>query len=526
MDNTVTNNEVRPRPVVLVILDGWGINPSREDNAIAQANTPNMDRLWEAYPHTKLNASEHFVGLPDGQMGNSEVGHQNMGAGFVVYQELTRLDAAIKDGSFFTNPELVGACEHVNSRGSTLHLFGLLGLGGVHSHWAHLFALLELAKRQGLEQVVYHAFSDGRDTPPESGYGFMQTVLAKMQEIGIGQVGTVSGRYYAMDRDKRWDRIQKAYNAIVHGEGQLARDPLEAFIMSYEGGTTDEFIVPTVVGTTGQMPHKISDGDAVIYFNFRGDRGRELTRAIVDPEFAEFDRGKPLSDLYYVTLTQYQEGLPVHVAYKTMEVKVPLARVLSDLGLRQFHIAETEKYAHVTFFFNGRTELPFPGEDRELVPSPKVATYDLKPEMSAHGVASELVKRIESRQYDFMVANFANGDMVGHSGKLDATIKAVETVDECVGQVAQAVQDANGILIITADHGNAEQMRDPETDGPHTYHTTNPVPFILIAPDNSPWRHAQLKEGGRLCDITPTVLDIMRLDMAPDMNCQSLIVDR
>ena len=519
-------NEVRPRPIVLVILDGWGINADREYNAIALANTPNMDRLWEQYPHTALNASEHFVGLPEGQMGNSEVGHQNMGAGFVVYQELTRLDNAIHDGSFFENPELVGACEHVKTRSSTLHLFGLLGPGGVHSHWAHLFALLELAKRRGIEKVVYHAFTDGRDTPPKSGYGFMQTVLQKMDEIGVGQVATVSGRYYAMDRDKRWDRIQRAYNAIVHAEGQLARDPLEAFTMSYEAGTTDEFIIPTVVAGDGQVPHKLSDGDAVIFFNFRGDRGRELTRAIMEPDFAEFDRGKPLSDLFYVTLTQYQEGLPVHVAYKTMEVKVPLAKVLSDLGLRQFHIAETEKYAHVTFFFNGRTEPPFPGEDRLLVPSPKVATYDLQPEMSAHGITEELTKRIGSGGYDFIVANFANGDMVGHSGKIDATIKAVETVDECIGEVVDAVQRINGVLMVTADHGNAEQMRDPETGGPHTFHTTNPVPFILLAPDASPLRRAILRDGGRLCDITPTVLDIMQIPVAPDMTCQSLIARR
>lgn len=523
MDQSRASETDHPRPIALVILDGWGINPERDHNAIALANTPNMDRLWEEYPHTALNASEHFVGLPEGQMGNSEVGHQNMGAGFVVYQELTRLDNAIKDGSFFTNPELVGACEHVKAHDSTLHLFGLLGPGGVHSHWAHLFALLDLAKRHGIERVVYQAFTDGRDTPPQSGYGFMQTVLDKMREIGVGEVGTVSGRYYAMDRDKRWERMEKAYNAIVHGEGQPARDPLEAFTRSYDAGVTDEFIIPTVIETDGQVPHKVSDGDAVIYFNFRGDRGRELTIAITETNFAGFDRGRQLSDLYYVTLTQYQEGLPVHVAYETMEVKVPLAKVLSDLGLRQFHIAETEKYAHVTFFFNGRTEEPFPGEDRVLVPSPKVATYDLKPEMSAHGITEELVKRIGSGEYDFIVANFANGDMVGHSGKLDATIKAVETVDSCVGEVFKAVQDAGGVLIITADHGNAEQMLDSTTGGPHTYHTTNPVPFILISPDDTTWRHAQLIEGGRLCDITPTILDIMSIPKAPDMTCQSLL---
>ncbi len=514
----------RPRPVVLVILDGWGLSPTRENNAIAQAGTPNMDRLWKEYPHTALDASEHAVGLPSGQMGNSEVGHQNMGAGFVVYQELTRLDKAIEDGSFFENPELTTVCDHALSRGGTLHLLGLLGPGGVHSHWAHLFALLELAKRKSVQRVVYHAFTDGRDTPPESGLGFMQTVLAKMAEIGVGQIGTVSGRYYAMDRDKRWDRIKTAYDAIVYGEGQLATDPLQVFETSYQAGVTDEFIIPTVIAQPGAAHHTIKDGDAVIYFNFRGDRGRELTRAITAPDFSEFDRDKPLQDLYFVTMTRYAGDLPVHVAYKAMEVDAPLAKVLSDLGLRQFHIAETEKYAHVTFFFNGRTEQPFPGEDRELVPSPKVATYDLKPEMSAYTIVDELVKRIGSGVYDFIVANFANGDMVGHSGKIEATIKAVEAVDQCIGRVYNAIQQAGGILLITADHGNAEQMVDPTTGGPHTFHTLNPVPFILAAPDTSPLSHADLRSGGRLCDVAPTVLDIMRIALAPDMTCQTLIL--
>ncbi|HEX9988713.1 MAG TPA: 2,3-bisphosphoglycerate-independent phosphoglycerate mutase [Chloroflexia bacterium] len=514
----------RTRPVVLVILDGWGLSASRENNAIALAHTPNIDRLWEEHPHTALNASEHAVGLPHGQMGNSEVGHQNMGAGFVVYQELTRLDKAIEDGTFFENPELVGACEHVLARGSTLHLLGLLGPGGVHSHWAHLFALLELAKRRGIEHVVYHAFTDGRDTAPQSGAGFMQSVLEKMREIGAGKVGSVSGRYYAMDRDNRWERIQKAYNAVVHGEGAHFADPLKVFQASYTAGVTDEFVVPSIVAAEGETPHTIRDGDAVIYFNFRSDRGRELTRAITDPTFAQFERGRQLEDLYFVTMTRYEAGLPVKVAYKAMEVRVPLARVLSDLGLRQFHIAETEKYAHVTFFFNGRTEQPFPGEDRVLVSSPKVATYDLMPEMSAYGVAAELIARIGSGEYDFMVANFANCDMVGHSGRLDATMKAAEAVDACLGEVYQAVQDAGGVLLITADHGNAELMMDPETGGPHTFHTTNPVPFIMVAPAGSELRRAQLREGGRLCDISLTVLDIMNIDAVPDMTCQTLLL--
>jgi 2,3-bisphosphoglycerate-independent phosphoglycerate mutase len=519
MNNT---NADRPRPVVLVILDGWGLREETENNAVALADTPNMDRLWADYPHTALDASEHAVGLPSGQMGNSEVGHQNMGAGFIVYQELTRLDKSIEDGSFYENPELVAACENVKSRGSTLHLLGLLGPGGVHSHWAHLFALLELAKRHGIEKVVYHAFTDGRDTPPHSGLGYMQAVLDKMRETGVGRVGSVSGRYYAMDRDKRWDRVERAYNALAHGQGRRFSDPLEVFAASYADGVTDEFIVPAVIAAEGEEASTISDGDGVIFFNFRSDRGRELTQAITDADFRGFDRGRTLSDLYYVTMTRYAAELNVHVAFQAMEVKVPLARVLSDLGLRQFHIAETEKYAHVTFFFNGRTEPPFPGEDRELVPSPKVATYDLQPEMSAYGIAEELGERIASGAYDFIVANFANGDMVGHSGKLDATIAACEAVDRCVGQVFQAVQAVGGVMLITADHGNAEMMAEQD-GGPHTFHTTNPVPFILAAPDASPLRGARLREGGRLCDLSLTILDIMGIDAPGDMNCLSLI---
>jgi len=515
-----------PRPVVLIILDGWGLSASSEHNAIALANTPNIDHLWANYPHTALDASEHAVGLPSGQMGNSEVGHQNIGAGFVVYQELTRLDKAIEDGSFYENLELVAACDHVLARRTTLHLLGLLGPGGVHSHWAHFFALLELAKRKGIERVVYHAFTDGRDTPPESGLGFMQTLIEKMPEVRVGKVGSVSGRYYAMDRDNRWERIEKAYHALVTGVGEQFTDPLEVFRASYAAGVTDEFIVPSLVSQPDEYETTIQGGDAVVYFNFRSDRGRELTQAITDPDFTGFERGHLLQDLYFVTLTRYAPELPVHVAYKAMEVEVPLAKVLSDRGLRQFHIAETEKYAHVTFFFNGRTEQPFPGEDRVLVPSPKVATYDLMPEMSAYGITEELERRITSGEYDFIVANFANGDMVAHSGKLDATIRAVEVVDECIGRVAASVGKAGGVMVITADHGNADLMVDPDTGGPHTYHTLNPVPFILVAPDSSDLRRAHLREGGRLCDISLTVLDIMGIAPAGDMNCQSLLLPR
>ncbi|HMA36368.1 MAG TPA: 2,3-bisphosphoglycerate-independent phosphoglycerate mutase, partial [Chloroflexia bacterium] len=490
-----------PKPVVLIILDGWGINPNPRANAVAQAQTPTLDRLYATCPHTQLDASQQDVGLPDGQMGNSEVGHQNMGAGFVVYQELTRLDQAIADGSFYTNPVLQAACAHVQAHRSTLHLFGLLGPGGVHSHWAHLYALLELAKRAGIDRVVYQAFTDGRDTPPQSGLGFMRSVLDQMATIGVGQVGTVSGRYYAMDRDNRWDRVQKAYDAIVHGQAPHAESPLAAIQLAYDNGVTDEFIVPTLVDGPSPAP-LLRDGDAVIYFNFRGDRGRELTRAIVVDHFDRFDRGRPLQDLYYATLTRYEEGLPVAVAYDSLEVKAPLAKVLSDHGLRQYHSAETEKYAHVTFFFNGRREEPYPGEDRVLVPSPKVATYDLQPEMSAPALTDALLERIGRGVYDFMVVNYANGDMVGHSGILPAAIQAVETVDRCLGRVVPAVLAQGGVVLITADHGNCEQMEDYATGEPHTYHTLNPVPFLLVAPEGSPLRQVRLRPG-RLCDVTP-----------------------
>lgn len=513
----------RPKPVVLIILDGWGVNPNPRANAVAQAHTPTLDALYATCPHSELDASAGEVGLPEGQMGNSEVGHQNMGAGFVVYQELTRLDRAVADGSFFDNPVLKAACAHVKQRGSTLHLFGLLGPGGVHSHSAHLYALLDMAQREGIgDQVVYQAFTDGRDTPPQSGRGFMESTLARMAEIGVGRVGTVSGRYYAMDRDHRWERVAKAYAAIVHGEGRHAESPIAAIQLSYADGVTDEFIVPTIVdGPTPPPP--LRDGDAVIYFNFRGDRGRELTKAVVLDDFSGFDRGRKLEDIYYATLTRYEEGLPVQVAFDPMAVEEPLAKVLSARGLRQYHSAETEKYPHVTFFFNGRQETPFPGEDRFMVPSPKVATYDLQPEMSAPALTDELIKRVESGVYDFMVINYANGDMVGHSGILAAAIKAVETVDTCLGRVIPVVLAQGGVALITADHGNCEQMEDYETGEPHTYHTLNPVPFLLVAPEGSPLRHATVRRG-RLCDVTPTILDLMGLDPAHGMSCDSLIV--
>jgi 2,3-bisphosphoglycerate-independent phosphoglycerate mutase len=451
-------------------------------------------------------------------MGNSEVGHQNMGAGFIVYQDLTRLDKAIADGSFAANPVLRGACDHVQARGSTLHLFGLLGPGGVHSHWAHLYAVLDMAKQMGVERVVYQAFTDGRDTPPQSGLGFMDSVLDKMDAIGVGLVGTVSGRYYAMDRDNRWERVQKAYEAIVHGQGQHADTPLAAIQLSYDGGVTDEFILPTIVdGPT--PPPLLQDGDAVIYFNFRSDRGRELTKAVVLDDFDRFDRGHPLQDLYFVTLTRYEEGLPVQVAYDPMEVEEPLAKVLSDRGLRQYHSAETEKYAHVTFFFNGRREEPYPGEDRVLVPSPQVATYDLKPEMSAYELTDALLERVNSGVYDFMVVNYANGDMVGHTGVRDACIAACEAVDTCLAQVLDACDSGEAVsVIVTADHGNCDVLTWPDGT-PHTQHSMNRVPLVLVALPRCELLPFAEVDGGRawsLRDVAPTILALLGIEQ-PDL---------
>ena len=512
-----------PRPVVLLILDGWGVNPNPEANAIAQARTPTLDALYRSCPWTTIQASEDDVGLPEGQMGNSEVGHQNMGAGFIVYQELTRLDKAIADESFYANPTLVAACAHARERGTALHLFGLLGPGGVHSHWAHLYALLRLARRQGLTRVYYHAFSDGRDTPPQSGEDFMAQVEAQMAEIGVGAVATVSGRYYAMDRDKRWERIERAYNAIVRGQGLKAGSARAAVQQSYASNVTDEFIEPTVIEQDGLPVATLGDGDAVIFFNFRGDRGRELTKALLLPEFDGFDRGTPLKDLYYVTLTQYEEGLPVHIAYETMEVHNPLARLLSERGLRQYHTAETEKYAHVTFFFNGRREPPFPGEDRLLVPSPKVATYDLQPEMSAHSVTDALIEHLRSGVYDFAVCNFANGDMVGHTGVLPAAIQAVETADDCLRRVIAAIVEAGGVAIVTADHGNAEEMIDRATGAPMTAHTTNPVPCVLVSPADGIFRYGKIPADYVLSSLAPTILDLLGLETPSEMTSPSLV---
>jgi 2,3-bisphosphoglycerate-independent phosphoglycerate mutase len=520
-----------PRPLVLVVMDGYGINPRPEANAIALARKPNLDRLAAQWPHTQLATSGLAVGLPEGQMGNSEVGHMNIGAGKRVLQDFTRVTAAIHDGSFFENLALLGAIQHVKSRGSKLHLAGLLGPGGVHAHQDHLLALLRLAAKHNVERVYIHAFTDGRDTSPYGAKEYMAELLAQAREIGAGQSGgpakvaTIAGRYYAMDRDNRWERIARVYFAMTKGEGRPATNPVAAIAESYERGVTDEFIEPIVLMEDGHPVATVEAGDAVIYFNFRSDRGRELTKAFVLPELppsaeGKFARGPRLPDLAFVTMTEYEVGLPVLVAFPGDDVALPLAKVLSDLGLRQFHTAETEKYAHVTFFFNGGREMPFPGEDRLLVPSPKVATYDLKPEMSAPELTDEAVRRIRGGEYDFVIMNYANADMVGHTGVLEATIRAVEAVDTGVGRVVEAALPAGGAVLITADHGNAEQLIEYDTGKPLTSHTTNPVPFSFVVPQ---WPNARLR-GGILADVAPTILELLHIPQPTDMTGRTLIL--
>jgi|HigsolmetaAR202D_1030399.scaffolds.fasta_scaffold00163_27 2,3-bisphosphoglycerate-independent phosphoglycerate mutase len=534
------------RPVMLAILDGWGIAPSSAGNAVALANTPNFDTWMANYPVTSLSASGLDVGLPEGQMGNSEVGHLNIGAGFVVYQDYTRISKSISDGDFFQNEVLISAIDHAKQTGGSLHLLGLLGPGGVHAYSEHLYALLELAKRHNFERVYIHSFLDGRDVLPASAAGYMEELLAAIERIGVGKVATVSGRYYAMDRDKRWERVGLAYRAIVAGQGLTASDPISAIQQSYAQNVTDEFVLPTViVNPDGTPTATVKAGDAIIFYNFRPDRGRQLTRAFVQPDFDEmvrkhyqdqaaqglklpdeiFQRGPQIENLYYVTMTQYEAGLPVKIAYAPRPVTQPLAAVVSAAGLKQFHTAETEKYPHVTFFLNGGREMPFEGEDRNLVASPKVATYDLQPEMSAEGVADGLIEAINSDQYSLFVVNFANPDMVGHTGSIPAVIKACETVDSCIGRVMNALLAKGGCALVIADHGNAEQMIDPETGGPHTAHTTNLVPCILIAPPDAHLSKddVTLRAGGRLADVAPTLLDLLDLQPASDMTGQSLI---
>ena len=499
-------------PTTLIIMDGFGLRSESEGNAVTHASTPVLDGLLATCAHTTLSASGLDVGLPDGQMGNSEVGHTNIGGGRVVYQDLPRITRAVEDGSFFENEAYVAAMDACKAGGNTLHLYGLLSDGGVHSHNTHLWALLEMAKRRGLEKVYIHAFLDGRDVSPTSGKDFVAEAVEKCAEIGVGKVATVMGRYYAMDRDKRWDRVEQAYDAMVYGQGRQNRDPVDAVAKSYAKGVTDEFVEPVVCDSEGM----ISDNDSIIFFNFRPDRAREITRAFVDPDFDGFQR--EFFPLTYVCTTEYDASMPnVRVAFPRNLVANGLGEYLSKMGMTQLRIAETEKYAHVTFFFNGGSEAVFPGEDRVLVPSPKVATYDLQPEMSAVEVCDKCVERIESGAYDVVILNFANCDMVGHTGVFDAAVKAVETVDECVGRVVDATLKMGGIAMITADHGNAEQM--VESDGsPMTAHTTNLVPFILCGAGT------ELRSDGRLADIAPTILDVMGLACPPEMDGKTLIV--
>ncbi|MDD5796003.1 MAG: 2,3-bisphosphoglycerate-independent phosphoglycerate mutase [Oscillospiraceae bacterium] len=500
------------KPLILMILDGFGIAPEK-GNAIKAANKPNIDRLFSSNPVTQIGASGMDVGLPDGQMGNSEVGHTNIGAGRVVYQELTRITKSIEDGDFFENEALCKAMDNALKNGTSLHIMGLLSSGGVHSHNTHLYGILEMAKRKGLTKVYVHAFLDGRDVPPSSGKDFVEECCNKMQEIGVGKIATVMGRYYAMDRDNRWERVSKAYEAMVYGEGNKADNAVAAVEKSYADEVTDEFVIPTVIdgGDT------IKANDSVVFYNFRPDRAREITRTFVDPEFNGFERKNGFFPLTYVCMTQYDATMPnVEIAFKPQSLKNTFGEYISDKGLTQLRIAETEKYAHVTFFFNGGVEKQYENEDRILVKSPAVATYDLQPEMSAYEVTDKLVAAIESGKYDVIILNFANCDMVGHTGVFDAAVKAVEAVDTCVGKVTDAIAKMNGVALITADHGNADKMVD--TDGePFTAHTTNPVPFCVVG------YPCKLRTGGKLADIAPTMLEILNLEQPAEMTGQSLI---
>jgi len=514
----VSASPARPKPVVLLILDGWGHREETADNALAQATLPNWQRLLATAPHTLIHTEGRHVGLPEGQMGNSEVGHMNLGAGRIVYQDLTRIDAAIEDGSFFENPELVGACQDAKADGRTLHVFGLLSPGGVHSHQTHIFAMLELAKRQGAPRVAVHAFLDGRDTPPRSAEASLQALQSVCDQLGNAHIATISGRYYAMDRDKRWDRLRLAWDAIVEANSeQHAADALSALQSAYARGENDEFVLPTVID--GAQPMR--DGDAVVFMNFRADRARQITSAFVSPAFDGFSetdnsaRRPKLSR--FVCLTEYDAKLPAAVAFGPDDLSHTLGELLADAGLSQLRIAETEKYAHVTFFFSGGREEPFAGEERILVPSPKVATYDLQPAMSLPELTGKLVEAIGSARFDVIVCNIANPDMVGHSGDLQAAILAAQAVDIAIGAVDAAVRAQQGALIITADHGNLEMMRDPVTGQPHTAHTVGPVPLVYVGD-----RKATLRAGGALRDVAPTLLDLLGMPQPAEMTGRSL----
>ena len=528
----------RPKPLVLIILDGWGYRAETKANAIAMARKPTYDRLLSEYPNTLIHTSGKYVGLPDGQMGNSEVGHLNIGAGRIVHMDSTRIELMIQNGEFFSNPVLLAAMKNARGGGRRLHLFGLLSDGGVHSHANHLYALLKMGKQNGVDRVFVHAFTDGRDTLPTSGAGYLEQLQQKMREYSTGKIATVSGRYYAMDRDRRWERIAKAFNAMVYGNGEAAKyvDPVRGVKDCYNKDVTDEFIVPFVcVDNRGQPVATIRDEDSCICFNFRADRVRQITRALTRnsglndqggsdlPSAADLDavipRDRVPKNLHYVCMTRYDKKFKLAVVIPPESLSNILANVMAQLSLRNLRVAETEKYAHVTYFFNGGMEEPFPGEERLLVPSPKVATYDLKPEMSAAGIADAVIKAVEEGTFDLIIVNFANADMVGHSGKIEPTVKGVETVDACLGRIEPVVRAKGGGLLITADHGNAEMMIDPKTGGPHTAHTTNPVPFIIVSADG---KQFSLKPDGSLRDISPTVLGMLGIPQPKEMTGHDL----
>ncbi|MFW6034788.1 MAG: 2,3-bisphosphoglycerate-independent phosphoglycerate mutase [Halothermotrichaceae bacterium] len=510
----------RPKPLALIILDGFGIRDNKEGNAVEAADTPNIDKIMKKYPKTTLGASGKDVGLPEGQMGNSEVGHLNLGAGRIVYQDYTRINKAIDDDSILENGRLKKAIKHVKKHDSALHLMGLLSDGGVHSHIRHLFGLLEMADDYNLDKVYVHAFMDGRDTPPKSGAEYMQQLEDKIDELGTGQIATVSGRYYAMDRDNRWDRTQKAYNAMVLGRGNKSNDAVTAVEDSYNDEVTDEFIVPVVIEEDGEPVATVADDDAVVFFNFRADRARQITRALAIEDFEALERPeKHPEDLYYVCMTEYDEEFGLPIAFPPAEIKNGFAETLSKNDIRQLRIAETEKYAHVTFFFNGGIEKKYPGEDRELIPSPKVATYDLKPEMSAYEVTDALIEKINEDKYDVVILNYANCDMVGHTGIFEAAVQAVETVDECLGKLLPVILDKGGQVLLTADHGNSEKMF--EADGePFTAHTTSLVPLVYIGGSEGVG-----VKSGKLADIAPTMLNLLGLDIPEEMTGDILIDD-
>ena len=503
----------KKKPVMLIIMDGFGCSDDKRNNAVAQADLKVLPKLWNEYPHSHLGASGEDVGLPDGQIGNSEVGHLNIGAGRVVYQSLTKITKDIETGAFFKKPALVDAMENVRAKWSALHLLGLVSPGGVHSSEKHLYGLLQMAKQYGIKKVYVHAFLDGRDVLPRSAGAFLQELEDKFAEYGVGEIATISGRYYAMDRDKRWDRVEKAYHAVALGEGKTEPSAQECLKNSYAADVSDEFVIPTVI-----HKHPVEDGDSVVFFNFRPDRARQLTAAFVSDDFDAFARPKKL-DVYFATMTRYEDDLPVHVVYDKEHISNTLGEVLAKAGKRQLRIAETEKYAHVTYFFNGGEETPNQGEDRILVPSPRVATYDLQPEMSAPVVMEKVITQIEAQKYDMIMLNFANADMVGHTGILSAAVKAVETVDRCVGKIVDALKKVDGQLLIIADHGNAEKMADQATGSPYTAHTTNPVPCILVSREH---KDAVLRDG-ILADVAPTMLFLAGMDIPAEMTGTVLI---